>query len=267
MPHPVVLVVGAGFIGSHICRHLVDAGCAVRALTRSASEPMHARLLAGTHVLLGDAADRTAVEAAMDGVDWVVFGAGGLVPAASQARPVNDVVLALAPLLTVLDAVAARTGTAFTYLSAGGTVYGQTDRELLRKDHATEPITSYGVLKLAGEKYTGMYGVQHAVPIRILRCANVYGEGQRTNRGQGVVVAFLAAVMSGAEIVLYGDGRVVRDFVYVGDVALAVDRLRPAVAETAAQSRVVNVGSGTGTSLAALLEAVEELLGRSAMVR
>jgi UDP-glucose 4-epimerase len=261
-----VLVVGAGFIGSHICRQLLSEGHPVRTLTRSIPEAAHGRLLDGAEVLIGDATDASAVAAAMSGVGWVIFGAGGLVPAASQSDPIPDVVLALRPLLTVLGGVAGSPGTGFTYLSSGGTVYGRSTCRRIHEDHPTDPITAYGVLKLAGEKFTGLYSRQSGIPIRILRCANVYGEGQRTDRGQGAVAAFLSAMSRGDAITIYGDGEVVRDFVHVSDVAAAVAALRPAPALTSNGYEVVNVGSGVGVSLRELLASMEELLATTAAV-
>ncbi|HEX4019426.1 MAG TPA: NAD-dependent epimerase/dehydratase family protein [Frankiaceae bacterium] len=271
-PSTKVLVVGAGFIGSHICRRLLGDGHQVRVLTRALPAPAHDRLLDGAEVLIGDATDAAAVAAAMTGVQWVVFCAGGLVPAASQSDPIPDVVLALRPLLTVLDAVVRSPGTGLTYLSSGGTVYGRSTCARIPEDHPTDPVTAYGVLKLAGEKFAGLYAGQSAMPIRILRCANVYGEGQRTDRGQGAVAAFLKAMAHGEPITMYGAGDVIRDFVHVSDVAAAVSLLRPAhplhplSSLSAAGCEVVNVGSGIAVSLAELLSRMEEMLGAKAAV-
>jgi UDP-glucose 4-epimerase len=261
-----VLVVGAGFIGSNICRRLLSEAHEVRILTRSIPEAAHARLLEGAEVRIGDATDRVAVAAAMADVGWVIFGAGGLVPAASQADPTPDIALALRPLLTVLAAVANSPGTGFTYLSSGGTVYGRSIFSLIREDHPTDPITAYGVLKLAGEKFTGVYSRQSGIPVRILRCANVYGEGQRTDRGQGVIGTFLSQMLRGDPVPIYGDGHIVRDFVHVSDVAAAVAQLRPAPPLTSDGYEIVNVGSGRGVSVSKLLSVMQDVLGTKASV-
>ncbi len=260
-----VLVVGAGFIGSHICRQLLSEAFDVRILTRSLPYAAHARLLDGAEVRIGDATDLATVTAALRGIDWVIFGAGGLVPAASQAHPIPDISLALRPLLTVLDAMAQSAVTGFTYLSSGGTVYGPSVAGRIREDHPTDPITAYGVLKLAGEKFTGLYARQSGTSMRILRCANVYGEGQRTDRGQGVVGTFLSALRSHGTVSLYGGGHMVRDFVHVDDVAAAATRLRPTPAN--GSTAIVNVGSGIGVSVAELLATMEEIMGTKASVR
>jgi UDP-glucose 4-epimerase len=261
-----VLVVGAGFIGSHIVRQLLHDGHEVRVLSRSIPQAAHSWQLEGAEVLIGDATDPAAVAVAMAGVSWVVFGAGGLVPAASQSDPIPDLALALRPLLTVLDAVAREPGTAFSYLSSGGTVYGRSRSGRIREDHPTDPVTAYGVLKLAGEKFTGLYAGQSGMPVRILRCSNVYGEGQRSDRGQGAVGAFLSAMRAGKPVTVYGDGRVVRDFVHVNDVAAAVVRLRPLPSAVSRGYQIVNVGTGFGLSLSDLLAMLEDLLGVKASV-
>jgi UDP-glucose 4-epimerase len=261
-----VLVVGAGFLGSHIVHRLLDDGHDVRTLSRSIPQAAHGRLLEGAEVLIGDATDPAAVDAAMAGVEWVIFGAGGLVPAASQSDPIPDLGLALRPLLTVLDAVARTPGTAFTYLSSGGTVYGRSSAARIREDHPTDPITAYGVLKLAGEKFTGLYAGQSGMPVRVLRCANVYGDGQRSDRGQGAVGAFLTALRRAEPVTIFGDGHVVRDFVHVNDVAAAVALLRPASAALGRGNEIVNVGTGIGVNLSELLALTEELLSIKASV-
>jgi UDP-glucose 4-epimerase len=94
----------------------------------------------------------------------------------------------------------------------------------------------------------------------------VYGEGQRTDRGQGAVAAFLSAMSRGEPVTIYGDGRVVRDFVHVNDVAAATASLRPVHPLTGAGHEVVNIGSGIGVSLCELLSLMEELLGVTAEV-
>jgi UDP-glucose 4-epimerase len=123
------------------------------------------------------------------------------------------------------------------------------------------------VLKLAGEKFTGLYARESGTATRILRCANVYGEGQRTDRGQGVVGTFLSALRQGSPVTLYGGGTMVRDFVHAGDVAAAVTRLRPTLPLTGEGNDIVNVGSGLGVSVAELLSIMQEVVGVKATVR
>ena len=101
------------------------------------------------------------------------------------------------------------------------------------------------------------------IPLRILRCANVYGEGQRTS-GQGAVAAFIESLTLGRTVQLYGNGEVVRDFVHIDDVAAATLQLKPK-ADTGSE-HIVNVGSVVGTDLAQLLRLIEQTLRRKATV-
>jgi UDP-glucose 4-epimerase len=162
----------------------------------------------------------------------------------------------------MLAALAARPDVGLTYLSSGGTVYGEPQRIPAREDDPTEPISAYGSLHLECERLIERASREAGFRARVLRCSTVYGEHQRPDRGQGAVVTFLHRIERGQPIDLYGGGATIRDYVYVGDVARAV-------AETSAVeggASVVNVGSGQGTSLLELLRLTEAQVGRPAHV-
>lgn len=251
-----VLVVGLGFIGSHLAEALIRQGVPVRLVSRSGAPPDLDS--PGTEVLEGDAADPTVLEPALEGVEHVVWCAGGLVPAASHVRPVTDLELTLPPLIAMLEALKERPGTRITLISSGGTVYGRPARIPVDEDHPTDPITSYGILKLATEKYAGMYSDLYGIPVRILRCSNAYGERQPPDRGQGVVAAFLHRILRDEPVVVFGDGSVVRDYLYVGDLVSVILGLMRAPGGPS----VLNVGSGRATSLKELIGVVEDVTGR-----
>jgi UDP-glucose 4-epimerase len=201
------------------------------------------------------------LERALDGVGRVLFCAGGLLPAASEHEAELDARLTLEPLAALLDALTRRPGVALTYLSSGGTVYGQPSATPTPEGHPTRPIGTYGVLRLACERMIERAG-EHGLQARVLRCATVYGEHQRPNRGQGAVVTFLRRVASGEPIFLFGDGDQTRDYLYAGDVA----RVVVALLDRTDGPAVLNVGSGHGTSLAELVALVESQVGRTARV-
>jgi UDP-glucose 4-epimerase len=257
-PPSRVAVIGAGFIGTHVAGALLRAGFATTVITRSPPEDRKLGLLAGVRLAIADATSRDLLAPHLGDVDHVVYCASGLMPAESNRDPAADAHLSLPPLLNVLELLRRRPGTGLTFLSSGGTVYGPSQAELIGEDHPTEPITSYGIMKLAGEKYVRMYERLYRVPATVLRCANVYGEHQPAMRSQGVVAVAVDRAARGQPIPLYGDGSIVRDFVYVGDLAqLIIDSLGAADLPP-----VVNVGSGHGCSLGRLVELIAEALGR-----
>ena len=255
-----ILVIGCGFIGSNIVEQLVAAGRAPAVLTRSEPKGLATEIPAAD-LIVGDATDAETVERALEGVGHVIFSAGGLLPAASEENPEEDARLTLGPVQTVLERLRQRPGVGLTYLSSGGTVYGEPEQNPVSEGAPTEPVGAYGHLHLRCEAEVMAASRDHGLPARILRCATVYGEHQDPDRGQGAVVTFLHRIERGEPIDLYGGGATIRDYVYVGDVA----RATIALIEAGGPAKI-NVGSGTGTSLLELLRAVERHLGREAQV-
>lgn len=262
MPGARILVIGCGFIGSNVVEELVAQKRPPVVLTRSAPQPDVAAKIAPADLIVGSAADAAVVERALDGVGHVIFSAGGLLPAASEEDPERDEELTLGPVRTVLEQLRERPGIGLTYLSSGGTVYGEPEKIPVPEDAPTAPLGAYGRLHLRCEGEVLAASREHGLEARILRCATVYGEHQHPNRGQGAVVTFLHRIENGEPIDLYGGGATIRDYVYAGDVARAaialIGRDGPAV---------VNVGSGSGTSLIDLLGMVERQVGSEAQVR
>jgi UDP-glucose 4-epimerase len=256
-----VLVVGCGFIGSHVVEELASTGRPPRVLTRSRPSAVAERIAAGD-LLLGSAADPTLLARALEGVDHVVYSAGGLLPAASERDPERDAELTLGPVRAVLAALRERPGVGLTYLSSGGTVYGEPASVPVAEDAPAEPFGAYGRLHLAAEAEVLEHAREFATPVRILRCATVYGEHQAPDRGQGAVVTFLHRIEQGQEVEIFGDGGAVRDYVYAGDVAGAIGELLG----REGGPQVLNVGSGEGTALIDLLGLAERQVGREAKV-
>ncbi|HET6997966.1 MAG TPA: NAD-dependent epimerase/dehydratase family protein [Solirubrobacterales bacterium] len=255
------LVVGCGFIGSHVVAQLAAAGRPPSVLTRSRPADPEIAAIAEPRLHLGDAGDRATLERALEGVDHVAFCAGGLLPVDSERDPELDRKLTLNPVRTVLAALRERPGVTLTYLSSGGTVYGDPERLPAREDDPTAPISAYGKLHLACELEIERDRREHGLDSTILRCSTVYGEHQSPGRGQGAIVTFLDRIERGETIDLFGGGSTIRDYVYAGDVAGALIALLGR-----SDAPVVNVGSGTGTSLLEVLRLAERQVGREAEI-
>ncbi len=254
------LVIGCGFLGSHIACGLAERGHAVRVLSRSFA-PAALRELPDAALIRGDARDRPLLHAALDEIDEVIYCVGGLQPAEAQLHPRRDRALLLDPLRDVITTLIGRPGVALTYLSSGGAVYGNPAQLPVPEAAPPKPIGAYAAVRLAGERLLVQAHKRYGLDVRILRCSNVYGEDQPIDRGQGAVGVFLDRIARGQVIELFGDGSVVRDYVYVGDLVETIARLRRWDGLT-----VLNVGSGVGTSLKELIELLEAALGREAIV-
>jgi len=256
------LVIGCGFIGSNVATQIASGDKPPVVLTRSRPSDEVVAAVGEANVHLGDAADVATVEALLGGVDHIAFCAGGLLPSASEEDPERDRELTLKPVRAVIDALRMHPEATLTYLSSGGTVYGDPAHLPAKEDDPTAPVSSYGELHLACEREIERARREDGLDTRILRCSTVYGEQQWPDRGQGAIVTFLHRISRGEPIHLYGGGTTIRDYIYVGDVARAMIALMSHPGGPA----VINVGSGEGTSLLEVLGLVEAEVGRAAQI-
>jgi UDP-glucose 4-epimerase len=257
-----VAVIGAGFIGTHVAAGLLDAGFETTVINRSPLGERKARLLDRARVAIVDASARKLLAPQLADVDHVIYCAAGLMPAESNIDPVTDAALSLPPLLHVLSLLQERPGAGLTFLSSGGTVYGPSEAEFIDEDHPTEPVTAYGVMKVAAERYVLMHRRMHGLPATVLRCSNVYGPHQPATRSQGAIAVFIDRIVRAQAVPIYGDGSIVRDFVYVGDI---VDVILRTLGRTDG-SATLNVGSGQGASLAQAIALIERVSGLRAVI-
>ena len=256
IPSSVVVLGGMGFIGSAVARVLINEGHKVSVVARSEPKRLPAWLSNATLIRL-EASDAPTYNAVLEGASQVVYSLAGLLPQESNLSPLRDVTETLRPLIGLLEALRSRPETSMVFLSSGGTIYGNPRVLPVSEDHPTNPITSYGILKLTAEKYIGMYRDIYGVKARILRIANAYGPLQPVGRAQGVVGEFMSSVLNGSPIRIFGTGRSVRDYIHVDDVALAV-----AAALKSDGPLILNVGTGVGTSLLQIHQVLQEIVGR-----
>lgn len=143
------------------------------------------------------------------------------------------------------------------FVSSGGTVYGKEVDCPLKEKTATNPISSYGVQKITIEKLLYLYRYMYGLDYRIIRLANPYGPYQRPNGVLGAVTTFTYKALKGDEITVYGDGSVVRDFIYIDDAIRAIMK----IVNGKNKHRTFNLGCGYGTSIKQVLETIEKALG------
>lgn len=148
------------------------------------------------------------------------------------------------------------------FLSSGGTVYGKNHTGICREDEEAFPITSYGVQKLTIEKMLYLYHEMHGLDYRIVRLSNPYGPYQRPDGVQGVVTTFTWRALKGLPIEVYGDGSVVRDYIYIDDAVDGILR----IAGPMGKHKLYNLGRGEGCSVKDVIAAIAEVLKREPQV-
>lgn len=260
---PLVLG-GGGFIGSHLTAALLAAGHAVRVLERPGCvRPADIAADARLDWQEGDFGVAADLRRALEGVDMVFHLVSTTQPQSSNDDPALDVRSNLLATLGLLEQLRGQPQTRLIFLSSGGTVYGTPAEVPIPETHPTEPACSYGIVKLAIEKYLALYRLLHGLDYRILRLANPYGPGQQLNRAQGAVAVFLARIAQAEPIEVWGDGSVVRDYLYIGDVVSAL----VGAAQYDGEARIFNIGSGQGHSVREIIAAIETATGKTAEVR
>ena len=142
------------------------------------------------------------------------------------------------------------------FISSGGTVYGRESDCPLKEKTPTNPISSYGVQKITIEKLLYLYRYIYGLDYRIIRLANPYGPYQRPNGILGAVTTFTYKALKGEEITVYGDGSVVRDFIYIDDAIRAIMK----IVEGDNRHHTFNLGCGYGTSIKQVLATIEKAL-------
>ena len=130
----------------------------------------------------------------------------------------------------------------YLVLSSGGTVYGKAHHLPIEENHPTNPISPYGITKLAVEKYALMYHQLSGLPIIIIRPSNPYGPNQYGERGQGFIGTAIFRILRNEEIVIYGDRGNVRDYIFVDDLAEGI----VAALNHGVPGDIYNCGTGIG---------------------
>lgn len=199
------------------------------------------------------------------GVDAVVHLACTTQPATSDAALARDITENVGASAEFFRRCAEAGVGRVVLASSGGTVYGEMfeGARAWRETDPTGPLTAHGAMKLAVESYLRVAAAGTAMRPVVARISNAYGRREASRCNHGAVEAIVRAVLAGKEIVLWGDGSAVRDYIHVDDVASAL----VAMVESPTPAPIYNVGTGRATSLVALIEHVEATTGRPAHVR
>lgn len=256
-----LLLGGNGFIGSHLTGRLLESDHAVRVYDRGPNK--FRSLPREAEYVEGELGNHGLIREALEGVEVVYHFVSTTLPKTSNDDPIYDVRSNLVDTIQLLETCVERGVRKVVFASSGGTVYGIPQEVPIKEEHPTSPISSYGIVKLAVEKYLHLFDHLHGLDYTALRISNPYGPYQNPVGQQGAISVFLNHIYEGTPITIWGDGSVVRDYLYVSDV---VDALVLAAGEET-DHKVFNVGSGRGVSLNELLHLMAEVLGEQPEVR
>ena len=191
---------GSGFIGRAVVTELLAKGRKVIVVGRQI-RPAIPLPPAVDYVATNS---KNALWQALESSQEIIDLAYATVPQTSFQDPINDIVVNLPEAVRLFDMAASLPILKFVWVSSGGTVYGRTSAPLIAETHPTQPLSPYGITKLAIEKYAHMYFESRNLPIICVRPSNAFGEGQRAYSGQGFIATAIASVVDGHELTLFG---------------------------------------------------------------
>jgi UDP-glucose 4-epimerase len=245
---------GTGFLGSHLVDSLLVDGDEVRVLApamerfRGPAKSVDYRI--------GSISDPAIVDSALNGIDIVYHLANSMVPSSSNISPSEDIKENLLSTVGFLESMKKTGVRRIIFLSSGGTIYGECGMEAVPEDHPLRPISSYAVVKIAIENYISIFERLYGFSACILRPSNPFGPRQGSIGVQGIISTMLYKAAKGEPLAIWGDGRIVRDFLYVKDLVDAIS-----AAGRVGLEGTFNIGSGLGHSIIELVEVVKDITG------
>ena len=240
---------GAGFIGSHLARTLLAQGRKVTVLD-NLSVGRRLSVPEGARFVHGDIRDAAAVEDALTGVDAVFHFAAHVTIRGSFERFFDDLdtnVMGTARILRAVDPARVKW---FTLASSMAVYADAASAAPIDEQHPTQPISPYGVSKLAAEGVSRQILAAKGIPFTAVRFFNTFGPGQAYTPYVGVLTIFVTRLLRGEPITIFGDGEQQRDFIHVNDIVAGT------IAATGQAPGTFNLGTGQGTSLNQLAEMV-----------
>lgn len=252
---------GSGFLGSYVVDALWDASFDVFSFDRYPERFREKN--EKINFYQADFGNRGELELILKGgVDFVFHLVSSTIPQSSNDDPIFDVQSNVIESIALLEMCVKFAVKKVVFISSGGTVYGIPEKMPVAECHSTQPLCSYGITKLAIEKYLHLFYVLHGLRYSVLRLSNPYGPRQDPRGKQGAVSVFMNKILKDEEITVWGDGSIVRDYIHASDFARAcIDVV------SNDRNGIYNVGAGTGTSLNGLISLLEQVTAKKARVR
>ena len=256
----IVITGGSGFLGHHVIKRLAHDSIYNIICLDLYEAPFLKEY--GVTFVKGNFSERHLLDELFANADYVFHMACSMFPAESNKEPYWDAVSNIGGSVQLLECAVKNNVKQVVFMSSGGTVYGIPQYIPIREDHPTNPECSYGIGKLAVEKYLRFFSSQYGIATCAIRLANPYGEYQNPNSNQGAVAVFTKRIMNHEKITIWGDGQCRRDFIYADDFADAFCKI---IGKTDFSGEL-NIGSGKSHSLLEIIHIIEDCLKIKAQI-
>ncbi|HMS65435.1 MAG TPA: NAD-dependent epimerase/dehydratase family protein [Ignavibacteria bacterium] len=255
---------GGGFIGSHLCEELLNKGYDVtlfdkKSFSRDNIEHIEDKI----KIIEGDFNNEIDIKNSLKGMNYVFHLVSSTLPASSNENMVYDVESNLISSIKLFKLCLNVKINKLVFLSSGGTVYGIPDIIPVKELYFSNPICSYGIVKRTIEEYLFLFSKISGLNYNVFRLANPYGEKQNPHAAQGAVAVFINKAINNETIEIWGDGEVVRDYIYIKD---AVSALTASIITNSRES-VFNLSSGKGYSLNQIIDIIKKVSGKEVKIK
>lgn len=251
------LILGAGgFIGKAICSRLCDTYEIIaydRQVTEELKSLKNVKQIIGNFVTMEDFTD------ILQGIDVVIHLISTTLPSDDTSHIRKEIAENVMPTVGLLESMVKADVKEILFVSSGGTVYGETGDRVNDVSARLNPVCSYGVQKKVIEAYLEFYGIRYGLKYKIARISNPYGLGQDINKTQGVIPIFIRNLLNGKEILIYGDGTDVRDYIYIDDVANIIEKILAYEGER----HIFNIGTGKVYTLNEIIDKIVKITGKN----
>lgn len=241
----VLVTGGAGFIGSHVVDAYLADGYEVVVVDNLSTGRLSNLNPAATFYEMDIRSPQLSEVFEKEQPDYVNHHAAQMDVRRSVAEPLFDADVNIRGSINLFECARNFAVKGLVYISSGGAVYGEPEYLPCDETHPVKPICQYGASKHTVEHYLYIYQQLYGLNYVTLRYANVYGPGQDPLGEAGVVAIFTGQMLNGKQVVINGDGRQERDFVYVADCA----RANLLALQDGNLNQIYNLGSGQGTSI------------------
>ena len=248
----ILITGGAGFIGSHVCEKLVEKGHEL-IIVDNMSTGIESNVPDNCLLFKMDIKSRIALQALLrftKKIDAVIHLAAQTQVSNSVSNPEEDASENIIGIINVLESMKQFNIPKIIFASSAA-VYGNKEQIPIEEYSIPEPTSQYGASKLSSEEYIKTYSRLYGIEYCIFRFSNVFGPRQNTDTG-GVIAKFFDKINNNQPTIIYGNGNQTRDFVYVKDVASAIEHSLDSITGT------FNLSTGTETSINDLSNLMKE---------
>jgi UDP-glucose 4-epimerase len=189
-------------------------------------------------------------------IDLVYYLASESIPSSSWEKPILEIEKNLIPFINFLECISRLKVKKIVFVSSAGTIYGASDKKVT-EDSNKKPFSPYGITKLTMEYYLNYFEAKYGLNYDIYRVSNVYGDGQNTSKGLGIINTFLEKIIKEKKIDIFGNGENIRNYIYVKDVT---ELLCLSLNSDSTQSNIYNLSSNDTLSINTLVSVIKKIV-------